>query len=192
MDRLYNKWLQEGDLRMLLYLWKNQQNIEGLEAEGKKQAYANLIAQMDAVLDLQYNGKYRYLGPTQDARKTVKGVEGVEGVDMTDQQAIASFLRNKLGTEIKPRPVEDFPTHPLWILWEKMHNDALSTSIYHTALWLYRRVFFLYMSDKDYDNAAAVLIHAQHIKIRNEPLPILHPYVIRKVMYCNLSPLHRT
>jgi hypothetical protein len=43
-----------------------------------------------------------------------------------------------------------------------------------------------YMNSNDYEKAARVLQYATNIKVKIGPLPLLHPYIIRKVMYTNM------
>lgn len=192
---IYDRWLKEGDLKVLIYLQKIQRYLDHGRIK-TKQEQINLIAQIEALLDLTYDGTYRYLvrdGPglgnilIHIMRPNMRLVIP----DLTDKGSIAEFLRNENGVRIKPQAVhadaDQFQTHPLWILWGILFNRASISPIHRTALWLYQRVFLFYMSESDYMGAATVFIHAQSIKIRNDPLSLLHPYVIGQIMYSNLE-----
>lgn len=197
--RIYDRWLKEGDLKVLMYLQKIQRYLDHGRTK-TKQEQINLIAQIEALLDLTYGGTYRGLGHGLGHGLGL-GILEVMNImrpnihlvipDLTDKESIAEFLRNENGARIKPQAVHtdshQFQTHPLWILWGTLFANT-GSQIYRTALWLYQRVFLFYMSESDYMGAATVFIHAQSIKTRNKPLPLLHPHVIQQTMYSNLNP----
>jgi hypothetical protein len=210
---IYDKWLKEGDLRVLMYLQKIQRYL-GRGRIKTKQEKINLMAQIQALLDLTYKGTYRSLvpkatdhGPAGQILLRIMRVDSQRGPqlvipDLTDKEAIAYFLRNANGARIKPQAVDQFQTHPLWILWGALAEGALAEGtlaegtlaegtldLHRTALWLYRNAFLLYMTESDYIGAATVFIHARSIKIRDEPLPLLHQHVIQQIMYANLDSL---
>jgi len=157
------------------------------------QEYDNLIAQLIGLLELyNHSGSAASMSswsgrgpsPSPDQRLQVvlgltKPSQHVQLPDLNDTDSVAEFLENRLDIRIKPQPTEHYPTHPLWILW---HSFGAYDHDHCTALWLYREVLMHYMDIGDFKKAAQVLRYASDIKVSTEPLPLLHPYVIRKVM----------
>jgi hypothetical protein len=190
---LYDKWLQEGDLKMLMYLQKIQRYLSH-GREKTRPERINLMAQLEALLEVEYQGTYRYFdnseskehGNTHALIHLMKPNGPIIVPDTDDLDAITEFLRNDCNLRIKPQPVDqldlDLQTHPMWLLWNTMTSKA-SAPILRTAQWLYRSVFIEYMERRDHERAARVYQRAQHrIKIRMEPLPLLCPHVLRHVM----------
>lgn len=184
--QIYDKWLLEGDLKVLLYLRKIQRYLNSGRLKAKQEVL-NLTAQIDAMLNIPYSGEYKYFN-----QSTIKvnirsfnptGLIRLPDNDDTDQ--IAAFLLNHDGIRIKPQNTEHFCTHPLWILWTMCDTED---EIHHCAIWTYREVFFEFMYMKMYKKAAQVYQHALRIKVRKQPLPTLHPDVLKHVMYTNYQP----
>lgn len=185
---IYDRWLKEGDLKVLMYLSRIQRYL-GHGQIKTHQEQINLIAQINALLDLSYCGDYRFLVGDDKTNKDIvthimRPNQCIEIPSRDDSEALEQFLVNDKHVRIKPQSVESFQTHPLWILWGRL---TTTSDLHRTALWMYRKVFITYMQDQDYKGAVKIYQHASCIKIRVEPLPLLHPYVLRQVMYANID-----
>lgn len=190
---IYDNWLQEGDLKMLMYIQKIQRYLDHGRSK-TKQERLNLIAQIHALLELKYNGLYRHLTVRDQDNKCLHTVAYLLKPSQHIQnfgfgfgfESIVKFLENPNQIRIKPQPVEQFQTHPLWILWTTLLLGAQSDE-HKTAITVYRNIFMHYMQWEDYVAAAKIYQCAQDIRIRVESLPLLHPYVLQKVMYVNID-----
>ena len=153
-----------------------------------KQEHDNLVAQIGALLELKYTGGYRYLEsaglisavPPYAINETLVAIMCLEPIDL-DNCCIEELLRNPNDIKIKPQPDRILNTHPMWLLWGTLVTDDIH---YRTATWYYLQVFIMYMKLGEFSKAAKVYNYAKHIKVRNEPLPVLCPYVIQQVMFC--------
>jgi hypothetical protein len=123
MDIYYKRWLDEGDLSILVYLLQVEQHSR--RAPRTRAEMDNITAQLDALMDMHYNGDYI-----------------TESRDLDD-------------------------IHP-----------AYAT--------IYRR----YIERGDHQSAELVKEHATNMRQRVEPLPLLHPYVISRVMHSKLTSRH--
>ena len=184
----YDQWLVEGDLTMLNHLQKIERYLQKGRIKSSQETI-NLMAQIEGLLDLTYQGTYRYINVhILDPDLVVASMDPYPPIkclpEHTDIDAIYRFLENKSHIQIKPQNIGDvnMDIHPCWILWSQLYNDK-----YRHELWAYRKQFVYYMLNKDYLGASQTYQHAYHIKVRCEALPILHPYVIEKVMYSNID-----
>lgn len=195
-NEIYDLWLMNGELKHLLRIHKIRRYLEHGRLKTDQEC-DNLIAQLVGLLELQnQNGSVTetfWTSDTGSASGTMEIIlqltrpsQNIQLPDLSDNTDIAEFLENRLGIRIKPQPTEHYPTHPLWILW---HSFAISARNHghRTVLWLYKEVLVHYMNINDYKKAARVLQYATNIKVNIGPLPLLHPYIIRKVMYANLD-----
>ena len=193
----YDRWLEEGDLKMLMYITKIQKYLSRGRAH---QEHNNLAAQIDALLDIKYTGNYRYLIPDGQPAERIERTERAEllitimrpdpAPDMTYLNDVEEFLRNLRGIKIKLQATEQLGTHPMWLLWATLTTapvPSTSSVHYQTALWYYLQVFIMYMELEEFAKAARVYDHASRIKIRDQPLPVLCPYVIQQVMKVSKS-----
>jgi hypothetical protein len=192
-NKIYDLWLMNGELKHLLRIHKIRRYLEHgrLKAD---QEYDNLIAQLVGLLELQnHSGSATETFWTSDAGSDTTDIilqltrpsQNVQLPNLSDNNDVVEFLENRLGIRIKPQPTEHYPTHPLWILWYSFAIGARNHN-HRTALWLYKEVLVHYMNSNDYEKAARVLQYATNIKVKIGPLPLLHPYIIRKVMYTNM------
>jgi hypothetical protein len=77
MDQIWEKWLVEGDLRMLLYIWTAWDNTDIGSSSDSEPLRLNLLAQLDAMLDIAYTGEYSYLYRTRAQPDTWTDPNGV-------------------------------------------------------------------------------------------------------------------
>lgn len=185
---IYDRWLKEGDLKVLMYLSKVQRYLEHGRTK-THQEQINLIAQINALLDLNYHGDYQHLTDEERVDKDIvahimRPNQRIVIPSRDDSVALQEFLVNDKHVRIKPQPVDLFRTHPLWILWGTLVTDS---DLHRTALWMYRKVFISYIQYQDYKSAVKIYQHASCIKIRTEPLPLLNSYILRQIMYANLD-----
>lgn len=188
-DWIYRQWLEEGDLRLLRYLQKIERYLDARRGRPKsEQEILNLMAQIEGLLAMKYNGKYRkYDVEPIYPISTIAAVMGGCNVPLpldTDPHQLAIFLQNNDGYFINPQNTMDISLdmHPCWILWSYIYNPK-----YAAELWSYRTMFIRWMTREDYESAARTLIYARSIRERTEKLPLYHPYIIRKVMYSNID-----
>lgn len=192
-NRIYDLWLINGELKHLVRIHKIKRYLERGRVKTPQEC-DNLIAQLIGLLELQNHTvstmvSYWKSDPESDLTeiilKLTKPSQNIQLPKLTDHNGITEFLENRLGVRIKPQSTEYHPTHPLWILW---HNFTIGAHNHNhrTALRLYREVLLHYMNINDYEKAARTLAYASNIKINLQPLPLLHPYIIRKVMYANI------
>jgi hypothetical protein len=185
---IYDKWLEEGDLKILRYL----QKIDRYLHTGRKksqQETLNLTSQIEALVDLHYTGQYKYLNmgersDTDIVRHLMTPSKlSVRLPDDNDLESVTLFFTNPDNIRIKPQnTVPKLTCHPCWILWARLYNRDIRDS-----LWLYRKQFIYYMDLEDYQGAAKVYMHALKIKERTQMLPLYSPYVLQRVMYCNID-----
>jgi hypothetical protein len=181
---IYDQWLDEGDLKLLIYL-QNKQRY--LKRSRSKQEVANLRAQIEGLMEVKYKGVYRYFQAGENDLNTILLIMHPRPLldvipNDDDFDGLVDFFANNHNIRINPQVTEHLFCHPCWILWTRIYKDDNKR-----ALWAYRQQFIYYMELKDYNGAARVYQHAVNMKERVEPLPILSPYVLRKVMYCNTT-----
>jgi len=190
-NEIYDLWLMNGELKHLLRIYKIRRYLEHGRLKTDQEC-DNLLAQLAGLLELQnHTGSVTETFWTSVTGSDITEIilqltrpsQNIQLPNLSDNNGIAEFLENRLGVRIKPQPTEHYPTHPLWILW---HSFAIGARN-HTVLWLYKEVLMHYMNINDYKKAARVLQYATNIKVNISPLPLLHPYIIRKVMYANLD-----
>lgn len=189
-DIIYDKWLREGDLKLLMYINKIERYLDHGRTKSEQERL-NLIAQINGLLDLKYNGTYRYIKPVRSKLAVSVFKPNIplripslnKEFNMLD---VITVLQNPRNIRIKPQAVSEFPTHPLWLLWLQLYHPDISDYLW-VALSVYRKIFNRYMYQEKYTEAACVLQHACKIKIRKEPLPFLHPHVLKTVMYVNID-----
>lgn len=194
-NHIYDQWLIEGDLSILLHLQKIERYLQKGRVKSHQETI-NLMAQCEGLLELKYHGKYRYLPHRKlDLLLVIKCLQPyppLNTIDLPkydDIDGLCSFMQNSNNIQIKPQNIGtiDLDIHPCWILWSHLYNYKT-----RSELWAYRMLFIRYMIDKNYRNAGRTYQHAYRIKARCDLLPILHPYVIEKVMYSNIDYQLRT
>jgi hypothetical protein len=172
-----------------MYITKIQKYLSRPRSE---QEHNNLVAQINALLDIKYTGGYTYLPSSRasadlliDLLQPDPAPDPALDLAGLSYREAEEFLRNSKNIQIKAKSGRRMPEHPLWILWGILVlGDQPTITI--TALWFYQQVFLMYMEDGEFSKAAKVYTHASKIRIRDQPLPILSPYVIQQVMRCNL------
>lgn len=181
-NNIYDQWLNEGDILLLMYLQKIERYL-GKGSIKSDQETINLIAQIEGLMSLKYNGSYRLLETKQHDISVIASIMNGQHVILpnNDLKSLAVFFQNKLNQRIKPQN-SDFSTHPCWILWSSLYDPN-----YRQELWGYRKMFIYYMNNQDFLKAAKVFKYACSMKIRNNSLPLLHPHIVKTVMYANIK-----
>lgn len=191
---IYNKWLIEGDLKVLLYLRKIQRYLSHGRIKSQQEV-ENLMAQVNSMLDLPYHGEYSYLQTGNISNIDIVWFKPTGPIRLPDTEnidQIATYLLNIDGIRIKPQNTDHFCTHPLWILWTMCDRDEDPNGVYHCAIWVYRELFFEYMYMNMYHKAAMVFKYALNIKVRKDPLPLWHSEVLKHIMYVRYQPCAST
>lgn len=180
-NTIYDKWLIEGELSLLLYLQKIERYL-GKGSIKSNQETINLIAQIESLMNLKYHGQYKFLETKKSDVMIVKKIMN-ENIRLPENnlKSLTYFFENKSENRIKPQNTS-LTTHPCWILWCSLYDTN-----YKKEIWAYRKMFLHYMNNMEYTKAAKVYQHACKIKVRSSNLPLLHPYIIKSVMYSNIK-----
>jgi hypothetical protein len=183
---IYDNWLEEGDLKLLVYLQKIQRYLG--QRQRTEQEVLNLHSQIEGLLELKYMGDYINIdmgkpGNLQLTLNIMQPYPLLKSIpDNNNLDGLIDFFSNGDNVRIKPQTTEELFCHPCWILWTRLFNEDN-----REALWAYRKQFLYYMDLKDYAGAARVYQHAVQIRERTESLPLLCPHILSKVMYCKLD-----
>lgn len=181
-NNIYDQWLSEGDVLLLMYLQKIERYL-GKGSIKSDQETINLIAQIEGLMSLKYNGAYRTFDIKRNNISAIKVIMNGDYINLpnNDLKSLAVFFQNKLNQRIKPQNT-DLSTHPCWILWASLYNPK-----YRKELWGFRKIFIYYMHNQDFFKAAQVFKYACNMRQRINPLPLLHQHVIKTIMYTNIK-----
>lgn len=210
LSHYYDEWIRRMpyDSTVLVYLTHRCQYLQSRDPAS--QEHRNLRAQMEAILDLPYDGGYKKAITTDLPRpKLTEYAEALLDSSASESSVLAELSHMTLkpteiiralryfaqlradGVTIEGCELQSvskpYWSDPVWILWCYMFDREL-TERERYILVCYRHIFAYYFFRSHYQRAALIFIAAMNPLERSEELPLQSPYILRAVLRCNLEP----